>query len=82
MPSIRNTPVNTQGMVVHCRLRQLMGERDNMRIQELSDVTGLQRNTISSLYNNKATRIDLITVAAICAALKCTPGDMFVVVPE
>lgn len=70
------------GATLHCRLRHLMGERENMRIQELSDATGLQRNTISSLYNDKATRIDYKTVALICTALRCTPGDLFVLVHE
>ena len=75
-PSIRETPVNTQGKVVRCRLRQLMGERNNMRIQELCDMTGLRRNTITALYNDKATRIDTITLAAVCAALECSTGDV------
>ena len=77
-PSIRETPVNTRGKALHCRLRQIMGEKNNMRIQELCDLTNLRRNTISALYNDKATRIDAITITAICAALDCGPGDLFV----
>ena len=77
-PAIRETPVNTNGKIIHCRLRQIMGENNNMRIQELCDLTNLRRNTISALYNNKATRIDTITITAICTALKCTLDDLFV----
>ena len=81
-PSIRETPVNTQGKKLQCKLRQLMGENNNMRIQDLCDVTKLRRNTVSSLYNDKATRIDAISITAICAALKCTPGQLFVLVDD
>jgi putative transcriptional regulator len=76
-PSIRETPANTNGKSLHCRLRQIMGEKNNMRMQELCNLTNLRRNTISALYNNKATRIDTITITAICTALECTPGDLF-----
>lgn len=78
----RETPVITHGKIVKCRLRQIMGERNNMRIQELSDLTNLRRNTISALYNDKATRLDTLTIAAICTALNCAPGDLLVLEDE
>lgn len=81
-PSIRETPVNTQGKILRCKLRKLMGEKNNMRIQDLCNLTGLRRNTISGLYNDKATRIDTITLTAICAALDCQPGDLLEIIPE
>lgn len=81
-PSIRETPVNTQGKTLHCKLRMIMGEKNNMRIQDLCNLTGLRRNTISGLYNDKVTRIDTITLTAICAALECQPGDLLEIVPE
>lgn len=81
-PSIRETPVNTNGKILHCKLRKLMGENNNMRIQDLCNITGLRRNTISGLYNDKVTRIDTITLTAICAALNCQPGDLLEVVPN
>jgi DNA-binding Xre family transcriptional regulator len=59
-----------------------MGERNNLRIQEVCDMTGLRRNTVSALYNDKATRIDTITVTALCVALDCTAGDLFVLETE
>ena len=64
--------------VVRCRLRQLMGMHDNMRISELAEKTGLQRNSISAMYNNTATRYDAKTLAAICDALGCEIGDLLV----
>lgn len=64
--------------VVKCRLRQLMGAHDNMRISELAEQTGLQRNSISAMYNNTATRYDAKSIAAICTALDCEVGDLLV----
>ncbi|MBQ3476994.1 MAG: helix-turn-helix transcriptional regulator [Clostridia bacterium] len=68
----------TGAKVVKCRLRQLMGAHDNMRISELAEQTGLQRNSISAMYNNTATRYDAKSIAAICTALDCDVGDLLV----
>lgn len=68
----------TGAKVVKCRLRQLMGAHDNMRISELAEQTGLQRNSISAMYNNTATRYDAKSIAAICTALGCDVGDLLV----
>lgn len=68
----------TGSKVVRCRLRQLMGASNNMRISELAEMTGLQRNSISAMYNNTATRYDAKSIAAICTALGCEVGDLLV----
>ena len=68
----------TGNRVVRCRLRQLMGMHDNMRISELAEKTGLQRNSISAMYNNTATRYDAKSIAAVCDALNCEVGDLLV----
>lgn len=72
---------NTTGKVVKCRLRQLMGMHDNMRVSELAERTGLQRNSISALYNNTCTRYDASTIAVICSVLGCNVGDLLVLEP-
>ncbi len=54
-----------------------MAERGILTIQKLSDLTGLERNTISSIYNNKAKGITLKTLGTLCKALDCIPGDLF-----
>lgn len=45
-------------------------------IQKVSDETGLSRSTLSALYNNKVTRIDLNTLDKLCECLECDPGDI------
>lgn len=70
--------VDTTGKVVRCKLRQLMGAHDNMRVSALAEKTGLQRNSITAMYNNTATRYDAKSLAAICEALGCEIGDLLV----
>ena len=48
-------------MSVHCNLSTLMG-KNRFSIQDVHNQTGFSRNTISNLYNDKATRIDYDTV--------------------
>lgn len=52
------------------------------RISEIARLTGLQANTVSAIYNNRAKRIDLATIESLCQALECTPGDLFRYNPE
>ena len=51
-------------------LSTLMG-KCRYTIQDVHERTGLSRNTISSLYNNKATRIDYSTIEKLCLLFEC-----------
>ena len=63
-------------MPVHCTLSTLMGKH-RYSIQDLHLKTGLSRNTISNLYNDRATRIDYDTIDKLCNALGCSISDLF-----
>jgi putative transcriptional regulator len=41
------------------------------KIQDVHERTGLARRTISTLYNDKATRIDFSTVEKLCQLFDC-----------
>lgn len=58
------------------RLSRLMGER-RLTIQDVVRGTGLSRKTLSDLYHDQSTRIDLGTLDRLCAFLKVTPNDIF-----
>ena len=45
-------------------------------IQVVHEKTGLSRSTISSLYHDKATRIDFDTIEKICALFNCEIGEL------
>ena len=66
--------------MVKFRLHILMAERGPDRpfkISEIAKMSGLQANTVSGIYNNKARRIDTATIDTLCEVLKCQPGDLF-----
>lgn len=63
-------------MSVHCNLSTLMGKK-RYTIQDVHKHTGLSRNTISNLYNDKATRIDYDTVEKLCRLFGCSLNELF-----
>lgn len=48
----------------------------NMSLTELSEKVGITLANLSVLKTGKAKAIRLSTLAAICEALSCTPGDL------
>jgi putative transcriptional regulator len=58
-----------------------MGER-KLRIADVARKTGLHRNTVTLLYEETATRIDLDAIDRLCAYFKVQIGDLFEFVPE
>jgi len=63
-------------MAVHCNLSTLMGKQ-RYSIQDVHILTGLSRSTVSSLYNDKATRIDFETLEKLCQLFRCHAGELF-----
>jgi len=51
--------------------------RSKLRIADVSRRTGLNRSTITALYKETATRIDLQAVEQLCRLFDCQVGDLF-----
>lgn len=68
-------------MCVVSNLSTLMGKH-RYSIEDVHRLTGLSRSTISSLYNNKATRIDFATAEKLCTLFECNIGDIFSLAAE
>jgi len=47
-----------------------------LKVADLARATGLNRSTISALYDEKATRIDLETIEKLCNYFECQIGDL------
>lgn len=62
-------------------LSTLMGKH-RYTIQCVHELTGLSRNTISGLYNGKATRIDFATIAKLCGLLKCSVDELLILMDD
>lgn len=61
--------------MIKCHLSRLMGER-KLKVIEVARATGLHRNTVTLLYNETATRIDLEAIEALCKLFECGVGEL------
>ena len=66
--------------MIRCHLSLLMG-RDKLRISDVAQRTGLNRSTITALYNETATRVELPAIESLCNLFHCQVGELFEVVP-
>ena len=68
-------------MRVHWRLREI-AEPERWNPRKLSLTTGLGYQTVWSIWHDRATRVDLTTLAALATILKVTPGDLLILDPQ
>lgn len=68
-------------MSLQSNLSTLMGKY-RYNIKDVHESTGLSRNTISSLYNNKATRIDFATITKLCKLFKCPVNELLILLED
>lgn len=54
----------------------VMLARRKMKLSDLSDAVGVTLANLSILKTGKARAVRFSTLAAICAALECQPGDI------
>lgn len=66
-------------MRVHCRLDELLAERE-MTLTALAEAVDITIANLSVLKNDRAKAIRYSTLTAICQALSCQPGDLLVLV--
>lgn len=62
--------------MIKCHLARLMGER-KMKVMDVARETGLNRNTVTLLYKEKAQRVDFETVEKLCDLFDCQVGELF-----
>ncbi len=67
-----------EGHAIHCRLDELLAER-NMTLTQLSELVGVTIVNLSILKNDRAKAIRFSTLTAICRVLDCEVGDLLVV---
>ncbi|WP_419206712.1 helix-turn-helix domain-containing protein [Photobacterium leiognathi] len=62
--------------MLKCHLSKLMGEK-RLKISDISRDTGINRGTITRLYNETATRVDPEVIEQLCDYLDITVGELF-----
>lgn len=68
-------------MQIVVRLDVMLARR-KMRSRELAEKVGITEQNLSLLKSGKVKGIRFDTLAAICAALDCQPGDLLEAVAE
>jgi len=53
-----------------------------LKVIDVARQTGLHRNTVAALYDERALRIDLDAIEKLCALFECSVGDLFEYIPE
>ena len=68
-------------MPIKVHLGRLLGER-KLRASEVARRTGINKNTLSSLYNEKVSGIRFGTLGKLCKFLDCSIGDLIEYISE
>ena len=55
----------------------VMLAKRKMKSRELAEIVGITEQNLSRLKSGKARGVRFETLAKICAALECQPGDLF-----
>ena len=67
--------------MIRCHLSRLMGEH-KLKIADVARETGLNRNTVTLLYRETATRVDLDAIDKLCGLFDCQVGELLERVQE
>ena len=62
-------------MSIKVHLGRLLGER-KLRASEVARRTGINKNTLSSLYNERVSGIRFDTLERLCKFLNCSIGEL------
>jgi putative transcriptional regulator len=62
--------------MIKCHLSKLMGEK-KLKIVDVARETGVNRGTITRLYHETASRVELEVIEALCRYLNCGVGELF-----
>ena len=69
--------------MIQCRLRELMAakgraERRKITYDDIWTQTGVSRNSLTKLANDRSAMVGLSVIDRLCAYFHCQPGDLFV----
>ncbi|WAW14416.1 helix-turn-helix domain-containing protein [Peptostreptococcus equinus] len=62
-------------------LSKIMGEK-LMKVSDVSENTGVSRQTIANIYNRRSSGIQFDTLNSLCTHLDCGISDIFEYVPD
>lgn len=67
--------------MIRCHLGRLLGER-KLKISDVARDTGINRGTLTRLYQETAERVDLDAIDQLCRYLQVAVGDILEYTPS
>ena len=67
--------------MIKCYLSTLMG-RERHSVADVMRQTGVTRTAITALYEERAKRVDLETIARLCELYECSVDELLEYVPD
>lgn len=67
--------------MLKCNLSKIMGEK-RLKIADVARDTGINRGTITRIYNEEATRIELDVIEKLCEYLEIDVGELYEIVKK
>lgn len=61
--------------MIKCHLSRIMGEK-KLKISDVSRDTGINRGTITRLYQETAVRVEFEVLESLCRYLGCSIGEL------
>lgn len=62
--------------MIRCHLSKIMGEH-KMKISDVAREIGVNRSTITALYQENAARIELDVIDKLCSLFECNVSELF-----
>ena len=63
--------------MITCKLSSLMGDRKILKLSDVVNATGINRNTLTNMYYDRAVRIELPVADKLCKYFNCTMNELF-----
>ena len=67
--------------MINIVLSKILGEK-RIKMSELSELSGVNKNTILSLYHNRVKRVDFDTLEKIAKSLNSSPLELLEYIPD
>lgn len=67
--------------MLKCHLSRIMGEK-KLKIADVSRDTGINRGTVTRLYQETAVRVEFEVLETLCRYLKCEISDLLEISPD
>lgn len=67
--------------MLKCNLSKIMGEK-RLKIADVARETDINRGTITRMYHEEATRVDLEVIERLCRYLDINVGELYEVIDD